>query len=129
MSTDTVGIAVTAPETVRTAAGRNGTAQSWRANLRRWIARRQVRTFMAVYVALLRAAAIAAPRKREAGADGLDILLTGTFHSDNWIRWHLKPLADSARCRRVRIVATNPVPDVANVEAIYPRSEEHTSEL
>ncbi len=120
MSTDTVGIAVTAPETVRTAAGRNESAQSWRANLRRWVARRQVRTFMAVYVTLLRAAAIVAPRKREADADGLDILLTGTFHSDNWIRWHLKPLADSARCRRVRIVATNPVPDVANVEAIYP---------
>lgn len=75
---------------------------------------------MAVYVGLLRAAAIVAPRKRVAGPEGLDVLLTGTFHSDNWIRWHLKPLADSMRCRRVRIVATNPVPAVANVEAIYP---------
>jgi glycosyltransferase involved in cell wall biosynthesis len=75
---------------------------------------------MAVYVMLLRAAARIAPRKRAVAADGLDVLLTGTFHSDNWIRWHLKPLADSARCRRVRIVATNSVPDVKNVEAIYP---------
>ena len=118
MSMDTVGIPVTAPETVRTAVDTG--SRPWRASMRRWFARRQVRTFMAVYVGLLRAAAIVAPRKRVAGPEGLDVLLTGTFHSDNWIRWHLKPLADSMRCRRVRIVATNPVPAVANVEAIYP---------
>jgi L-malate glycosyltransferase len=51
---------------------------------------------------------------------GIDVLLTATFHSDNWIAAHIHPLAAASACRRVRIVATRPVPSVAKVDAIYP---------
>ena len=51
---------------------------------------------------------------------GADILLTATFHSDNWIGAHIRPLAASAAVQRVRIVAARSVPEVEKVEAIYP---------
>lgn len=50
---------------------------------------------------------------------GYDILLTGTFHSDNWIRPHLEPMASSKLCRRVRMVASDKVPVMHKVEAVY----------
>ena len=49
----------------------------------------------------------------------VDVLLTGTFHSDNWIRPHLEPMAASKYCRRVRMVASDKVPILDKVEAIY----------
>jgi glycosyltransferase involved in cell wall biosynthesis len=52
--------------------------------------------------------------------DGYDVLLTATFHSDNWIRAHLAPLAASARCRSVRMVALVPTPSLPKVEALLP---------
>jgi glycosyltransferase involved in cell wall biosynthesis len=50
---------------------------------------------------------------------GLQILLTGTFHSDNWIACHLQPLAASSRCARILMVASAPVPSIDKVEAIH----------
>lgn len=49
----------------------------------------------------------------------MDVLLTGTFHSDDWISAHLTPLAASTRCRRVRFVASRRVPPMPKVEPIY----------
>ena len=49
-----------------------------------------------------------------------DVLLTGTFFSDNWVRSHLEPLAASSRCARVRMVATARVPALPKVEGVYP---------
>ena len=46
----------------------------------------------------------------------LDILLTGTFFSDNWIRAHLTPIAGSSRCGRVLFVSVRPLPQVQGVE-------------
>lgn len=86
-----------------------------------WLATRaQIRTVLACYIGLLRLGKWLGRRKRPIPAAGADILITGTFHSDNWVRSHLKPLAASAGCARLRIVATNPVPPVEGVEAIYP---------
>ncbi len=86
-----------------------------------WMAiRAQIRTVLACYIGLLRLGKWLGRRKRPLPAAGADILITGTFHSDNWVRSHLKPLAASAGCARLRIVATNPVPPVEGVEAIYP---------
>lgn len=48
------------------------------------------------------------------------VLLTGTFHSDNWIRAHLGPLAAARSCGRITMVATTPVPSVDKVVAVYP---------
>ncbi|MBV5329653.1 MAG: glycosyltransferase [Chlorobium sp.] len=52
--------------------------------------------------------------------EGYDILLTGTFYSENWLIPHLQPLAGATPCRRVRMVATLPVPSIPKVEPIYP---------
>ncbi len=86
------------------------------------VARLQIRVVLGCYIALLRLGRWLGPRKRPIPAGGAEILMTGTFHSDNWVRSHLKPLAESSACARLRIVATNPVPAVAKVEAIYPPS-------
>ncbi len=58
--------------------------------------------------------------KRDVGAEGADILLTGTFHSGSWIRSHLEPLTLSGGCRRVRVVTHFPLPPLDKVEAIVP---------
>lgn len=86
-----------------------------------WLAARvQIRMVLGCYIALLRLGKWLGRSKRAIPAAGADILITGTFHSDNWVRSHLKPLAASAGCARLRIVATNPVPPVEGVEVIYP---------
>ena len=85
----------------------------------RW-AHWQVRFLMAAYSMVLRAAALVGRRPRTLPPTGYDILLTGTFFSDNWVRSHLLPLAASSRCDRVRMVATTRVPLMSKVEGVYP---------
>lgn len=77
---------------------------------------------MLVYSVLMQVAKWIGPRKRQVGEEGYDILLTGTFYSDNWIKSHLRPLAMSKQCGRVRMVATSIVPKIEKVDAIYPPS-------
>lgn len=60
------------------------------------------------------------PSRRPSGRDGADILLTGTFYSDQWLATHLVPLARSRGCRRLRMVASVRIPPIENVEAVYP---------
>jgi L-malate glycosyltransferase len=84
------------------------------------LGRLQIRAGMACYITLLRLARRIGRRQRPVPPAGADVLMTGTFHSDNWVRSHIGPLAASSRCVRLRIVATNPVPSVPKVEAIYP---------
>ena len=87
----------------------------------KWLlARLRIRSVLAGYIGLLRLGRWLGPRKRPIPPSGAVVLMTGTFHSDNWVLSHLRPLAASSACARLRIVATNPVPDVAKVEAIYP---------
>jgi L-malate glycosyltransferase len=50
----------------------------------------------------------------------LDILVTGTFYSDNWIRSHLLPLAASQACRRLTIVTVHPMGAIPKVEVVRP---------
>jgi L-malate glycosyltransferase len=52
--------------------------------------------------------------------EGIELLLTGTFYSENWIRAHLEPLVGARRCGRVRIVATTAMPRLEKVELIRP---------
>jgi glycosyltransferase involved in cell wall biosynthesis len=86
----------------------------------RWV-RLQVRLLMRAYSLALSFVGIARRDLRPAPG-GFDILLTGTFFSDNWVRSHLLPLAASNRCRRVRMVATTHVPEMPKVEGVYPPS-------
>lgn len=59
-------------------------------------------------------------RARPSRPGGLDILLTGTFHSDNWIGAHLRPLTASSACRRVRLVALSSAPPLERLQVIHP---------
>jgi len=56
----------------------------------------------------------------QASGDGWQILLTGTFHADNWVKAHLYPLAMSQGCSKVWVVSATAIPDLPNVSAIYP---------
>ena len=78
-----------------------------------------LRAAMRVYGAACALARLIGPRPRPASA-GYDILLTGTFFSDNWVRSHLEPLAASHHCAKVRMVATVRVPALPKVEGVYP---------
>jgi hypothetical protein len=59
-------------------------------------------------------------RRRAREGEPLEVLLTGTFYSDNWVRAHVRPLAMSNRVARVRFVATTAVPVLDKVEGISP---------
>lgn len=79
-----------------------------------------VRALLGARAALMSAATLLGPRKRDAGEDGAEILLTGTFHSESWILSHLKPLSLSTGCRRVRVVSHFPIPPLDKVERVVP---------
>ena len=57
---------------------------------------------------------------RDLPEEGLVIVMTGTFYTDNWIRTHLVPLARCDRVKCVYMVATTPVPDMDGVVSVYP---------
>lgn len=75
---------------------------------------------MLVYSILMQVAKWIGPPKRHAGKEGYDILLTGTFYSDNWVMAHVRPLAMSENCARVSVVSIYPIPPMIKVEAVYP---------
>jgi glycosyltransferase involved in cell wall biosynthesis len=76
-----------------------------------------VRTGLWVYLRVLQLVQ-ALPRRRPAAR--ANVLLTGTFVSDNWLRAHLQPLAAAEACGRIWMVASRRVPDIPNVRAVYP---------
>lgn len=55
---------------------------------------------------------------REPDSGGVDILLTGTFHSANWIKAHIAPLAGARRCRSITIVGSADVTGVPKVSVV-----------
>lgn len=82
------------------------------------LVRAAIRTGLAVHAVLLKLLIRFGPAAREPHPDGVDILLTGTFHSANWIKAHVAPLAGARRCRSVTIVGSADVTGVANVSVI-----------
>jgi L-malate glycosyltransferase len=90
-------------------------ATRWRTRIYRGL----VRSVLLVYIGVLR---IAGRRRRRSDqpANGLHILLTGTFQSDNWIRAHLGPLAAAGRCQRLTMVASSPLPALPKVQCVMP---------
>ena len=95
-------------------------APSLRRRMRRWFYRRFVRG-LTLSQNIVLSLAERAVRRRPRPANGqCDILLTGRFDSDNWVVSHVYPLAASKNCRRVRMVSTNPVPEIDKVKPIYP---------
>ncbi len=87
----------------------NGDLKASSRGVRGW--GRVVRAFTAVYQQALRTAVRWGPATRRAmSEEGFEILLTGTFYSDNWSAAHLFPLADCPRVARIVVVATQHVP-------------------
>ncbi len=78
-----------------------------------------LRAICYLYIILLKTASTLRKRKRQR-RDKLEILITGTFYSDNWLITHLKPLAMSDKVARVRMVSIQEVPSMDKVEGIYP---------
>jgi L-malate glycosyltransferase len=103
-------------EAIRASHSKGGRGSS----LAQLMVRAQVRGLTALIITLLRIAKRFGPRPIAIPDTGATILLTGTFHSENWVRSHIAPLAMSRRCARVLMVATSEVPSVEKVEAIYP---------
>ena len=79
-----------------------------------------VRAGLVFYNALLTIVRAIRSTPRQPGPDGHHILLTGTFKSEAWVEHHLRPMAASDGCRKVTIVATNPVPALAKVRLVEP---------
>jgi glycosyltransferase involved in cell wall biosynthesis len=77
-----------------------------------------IRCFLAVHAVLSKGVTRFGPPVREPGPDGADILLTGTFHSANWIKAHIAPLAGARRCRSITIVGSADVTGVAKVTVV-----------
>jgi L-malate glycosyltransferase len=110
-----------APRRSRPASGRR---------LYRWLVRGGLRLLLVLYAVALRLATWVGHQRRPADgerpltppvdSERYDILLTGTFYSDGWLAAHVRPLAMSTRCARVRFVSASPVPSIDKVEAIYP---------
>jgi glycosyltransferase involved in cell wall biosynthesis len=88
--------------------------------VKQWTIRRVFRISLAAYLATIRVARALGPATRRVPESGAEILLTGTFYSDNWIRSHVYPLSLSRRCRRILIVSTYPVPAMDKVELVRP---------
>jgi glycosyltransferase involved in cell wall biosynthesis len=88
--------------------------------VRLWLIHRAFRLGLAAYALAMAVAKRLGPRRRSPGGAGHDILLTGTFHSDNWLAAHVRPLAMSRHCARVRVVSVSPVPRLDKVQGIRP---------
>ena len=59
-------------------------------------------------------------KHRRLPAGPVHVLLTGTFHSDNWLHAHLRPLAASAECRSVTVVSDRRMGPVPKVKYVTP---------
>jgi glycosyltransferase involved in cell wall biosynthesis len=77
-----------------------------------------IRTALAAHGVLLRLVGRFGRVPRQTDAGGVDILLTGTFHSANWIKAHIAPLAGARRCRSITIVGSADVSGVAKVAVV-----------
>lgn len=78
------------------------------------------RTILWLYIGTIKLARRFLPQRQFPESGPIEILLTGTFFSDNWITSLLHPLALSGRCGRIRMISTTPIPTIEKVEPIYP---------
>jgi glycosyltransferase involved in cell wall biosynthesis len=85
-----------------------------------WFIHQGLRILMVVYLSVMHVLRSIGPQKRAVNDPGCDILITGTFYSENWVLAHLRPLAASHHCARVRVVSVYPIPPIEKVEVIYP---------
>ena len=88
-------------------------------DLRSWIGRALVRSFLNWHRLVMRVLSRRRPRGK-CTAPVQDVLLTGMFYSDNWILNHLKPLSLSDATGTIRLVCSSPIPETPKVKQIIP---------
>jgi glycosyltransferase involved in cell wall biosynthesis len=88
--------------------------------VKRILVRTAIRVFTGALAWLSSVAALLGPRQKPLPKDGLHVVLTGTFYSDNWLETHLRPMGESRVIRLVTMVAAAPVPAMPGVDAVYP---------
>ena len=85
-----------------------------------WVVRRMLRLGLWAYRVVVAAASRLGPTPRSWGPGECEVLLTGTFYADNWVRSHVLPLAASRACARVRVVSSTPLLPMPKVEVVLP---------
>ena len=87
--------------------------------VRRAAAHGTMRALLLAYRMALAVAKRVGRTQRSQGA-AVRVLLTGTFHADNWVAAHVRPLAESSRCTAVTLVSTRAVAPMPNVTVVQP---------
>jgi glycosyltransferase involved in cell wall biosynthesis len=83
-----------------------------------WLLSMLLRGFLLVYLAMVKTLGfLRKPAQLDLPAD---VLLTGTFYSDNWVLSHIRPLAKSDACRNVYLVSTHDLASFDNVVVLTP---------
>ncbi len=94
-----------------------GLGQRIRRGIWRWV----IRTFLVSYHGCVAIAGFFGRRPKAVAADEpVEILLTGTFYSDNWLNAHVAPLAASSKCRKLLLVTTFDAAPSDDVEVVAP---------
>ncbi len=89
--------------------------------VRRGVWRILLRSFLLSYHICVGFAGIIGRRPKAIAADEpVEVLLTGTFYSDNWLNAHVAPLAASPKCRKLLLVTTFDAAPSPDVEIIMP---------
>jgi L-malate glycosyltransferase len=85
-----------------------------------WLVRLILRRGLWAYRRVVAMAARFGPAPRVWAPGECEVLLTGTFYADNWVRSHVLPLAAARACARVRIVSSTPLLPMPRVEVVLP---------
>ncbi|GJM24576.1 MAG: hypothetical protein DHS20C16_09910 [Phycisphaerae bacterium] len=89
--------------------------------VRRALWRCILRSFLHSYHVCIAIAGFIGRKPNVVSADTpVDVLLTGTFYSDNWLNAHVAPLAASPKCRKLLLVTTFDAAPSPDVEIIAP---------
>lgn len=79
-----------------------------------------IRMILYLFLFLIKMLNLVLSRKKRCRNGGLEILLTGTFHSRNWVESHIVPLASSEKCKILRVVSLFPVQNTNKIEHLSP---------
>ena len=79
-----------------------------------------IKTALNLYIAVIKILALR--KQKNLVNDSKTILLTGTFHSMNWIESHIVPLSKSKNCKHVYLVSTSAYPNSDTITIVTPPS-------
>ena len=77
-----------------------------------------IKTALSLYLTIIKILAVR--KQKSLVSDQKTILLTGTFHSMNWIQSHIVPLSKSELCKHVYLVSTSAHPNSEYITIVTP---------